>query len=193
MSLKLYSIDTNYVDFLRRDQRLLNVFDNKDTDNSHGRKYLGILLSVEGHDFYAPLSSPKDTDYLDQQHRLIRKSILPIIRITKKNASGERELLGTIKLSNMIRVPNGVSIAYDISFAPDLNYRNLVWKEYSFIVANEKMILSSARALYRQKIGENDFEKRGEKKPGYLKSTVDFSYALERCLAYLPLPPNKKN
>jgi protein AbiQ len=184
MSLRLFTIKTDYIEFLRNDRRLNNVFDNKETGYSHGRKYIGILLSIEGQDFFAPLSSPKDSDYLDEAHRQVRKSILPIIRMTERNLSGDIKLLGTIKLSNMVPVPLEARTAYDINQETDLNYKNLVLKEYSFISANEKRIIGNANALYHQKTRSEDFIKRNESIPGYLKSTIDFSYAIEKSLQY---------
>lgn len=42
------------------------------------RKYLGIVLTIHEMNYYIPMSSPKKSDYKDNQ---IRKSIVPIVRI----------------------------------------------------------------------------------------------------------------
>jgi hypothetical protein len=44
----------------------------------------------------------------------IRGSIIPIIRITSQSSSGELELKGTLKLSNMIPVPASELTLYDV-------------------------------------------------------------------------------
>ena len=57
MSLKLYEVDNNYIDYLKK-------FDNKVLHHSnpsynHTRKYLGILFNINEFKYIAPLSSPK--------------------------------------------------------------------------------------------------------------------------------------
>ena len=92
----------------------------------------------------------------------------PIIRITSQSSSGELELKGTLKLSNMIPVPASELILYDMEHEPDLFYKSLIHKEMLFIRKNKNKIIQNAKILYKQK---------KENKPaiGYLKSTVDFS------------------
>ena len=105
---------------------------------------------------------------MDNGIRKIRGSIIPIIRITSQSSSGELELKGTLKLSNMIPVPASELILYDMEHEPDLFYKSLIHKEMILIRKNKNKIIQNAKILYKQK---------KENKPaiGYLKSTVDFS------------------
>lgn len=59
--LKLYVIDNTYIEYLRSDSRLSNVFKNKD-DSNFVRKYVGVVLNIGNHKYYVPLSSPKLTE-----------------------------------------------------------------------------------------------------------------------------------
>lgn len=178
MELKLYAIDNGYVDFLRADKKLSTVFENKDDSSHFIRKYLGVVLTIGTYEYYVPLSSPKDSDYIiDESKRIIRKSIIPIVRIAVENKAGELELKGTLKFSNMIPVPRSVITYYDITKETDLDYKILVEKEYEFIKKNRDMILRNASVLYNQKTKEAMLFPAGKKKPGYLATVIDFRYA----------------
>ena len=129
------------------------------TASFHQRRQIWIAI---------PLSSPKNTDYqIINGERRIRKSIIPIIRITAVSSNGEPELKGTLKLSNMIPVPASELTLYDIDNESDRRYKALIHKELIFIRKNQKKIKQNAKLLYKQKSENNS-------SIGYLKSTVDF-------------------
>ena len=88
---KLYSISDEYVEWLRED--FPNVYSNKVNTSTHTRKYLGVVLHIDRYNYYIPMSSPKNSDYqIAGKDKVIRKSIIPIIRIVVKNAAGKKEL-----------------------------------------------------------------------------------------------------
>lgn len=119
MILKLYEVDNNYIDYLKKyDEKVLNYGGEKYKVN---RKYLGILLKINEFIYIAPLSSPKNKDYdLDKK---IKKSTKIIIRIKKIQKDKER-LLGTIKLNCMIPIYNTKVIKkYDVKAE---KYKNLI-------------------------------------------------------------------
>lgn len=181
--IKIYSVSDKYISYLRSDKRLHNVFDNKEDTRMHTRKYLGVALTKGEFNYFIPFSSPKRTDYivLPDGSTAIRKSIIPIIRmITNDTVSGDAELKGTLKLSNMIPVPSGELSPYDISQETDANYRQIVQKEWDFIKSNLSMIRKNATIIYNQKT-KCDTLYAGKKQPGYLADTVDFQYAEEKC------------
>ena len=76
------------------------IYDNKDSLKTYKRKYVGIVLTINGFNYYVPMSSPKKSDYVDYQKKIIRKDTKTILRIS----NGER-LYGTLRISNMIPVP----------------------------------------------------------------------------------------
>ena len=178
MNLKFYTINKDYINFLRSYPKLSNVFDNKENTSNFYRKYLGVVLSINEYKYYVPLASPKNSDYIVTDNgKTIRKSIIPIIRIAVENAQGILELKGTLKLSNMIPVPDNMLAYYDFSTETDTNYKILMEKEYDFIKKNKKLILKNASILYKQKTKENELYSSNNNIPGYLKTVVDFKYA----------------
>ncbi len=184
--MRLYLVNTEYIDFLRGDPKLHNVFDNKEREGSFKRKYIGIVLNIEEYKYYVPLSSPKDTDYkVINGKKTIRKSIIPIIRIVVKDKNGNDELKGTIKFCSMIPVPDTVISPYNFLEERDDSYRILVQKEYDFIKTNKEKIFRHASVLYNQKTKEKSLFIGDNKKPGYLSNTVDFIYAEQKCNQYI--------
>nr|WP_288631234.1 type III toxin-antitoxin system ToxN/AbiQ family toxin [uncultured Blautia sp.] len=179
MELKLYTIDTAYVDYLQNACGIQKVLDNKE-DSTHERPYLGIVLQINAYKYYVPLSSPKNSDYFYVNGiRTIRRDIVPIIRIITENEDGEVELKGKLKFSNMIPVPDNVITYYNISQENNENYKILVEKEYEFILSNQDKIRRNAQILYNQKTKEDILysDENANKKPGYLNATIDFKYA----------------
>ncbi len=162
---KLYSISDNYIKYLRKTQD--HVFSNKIENRVHERKYVGVVLYIKDYFYFAPLSSPKNSDYMIKDgKRIIRKSIIPIIRMVDNGRNGQ-ELLGTIKLSNMIPVPMNELCVYDLNCEEDVRYKNLVFKEVNYIRKNKELIKRNAAILYRQKIA-------GDQSAGYITNTLDF-------------------
>lgn len=98
---KLYSVSDDYVEWLRKE--FPNVYSNKINSRTHTRKYLGVVLQIGKYHYYVPMSSPKDSDYqIARTNKVIKKSIVPIIRIVVKNKDGKTELKGTLRISHMI-------------------------------------------------------------------------------------------
>jgi protein AbiQ len=181
MDFKLYSIDSDYVDYLRGDPRLINVFDNEEKTGKYGRKYIGIILVINQTDFYAPFSSPKATDYVRGS---IRHSVVPIIRMIEKKPNGVERLLGTIKLNNMIPAPKEVCHLINLNSIKDSFYRSLLWKELAFVQANKGEISKNATIVFSEKTKEGQFVAKGEKEKHYVQSCVDFLYAIQKSKLY---------
>lgn len=169
--LKLYNVVDEYIDYLRNFDR--KVFSNKE-DRRQERKYLGVVLKINDFNYFVPLSSPKDSDYiLDGKKRIIRKSIVPIMRMIVKDSLGNEELKGTLKFSNMIPIPDIALINYDLEEEEDKNYRILILKELSFINKNTEKIIKNALVIYNQKSKNLNIN--------YLKDSVDFKLLEIKC------------
>ncbi len=159
MKLNLYSISDNYIKYLRQfDDK---IYDNKEDIRNYERKYLGIVLTVNEFNYYIPMSSPKKSDYLDFEKKIIRKDTKTIIRIHE----GDR-LYGTLRISNMIPVPITELEPYIISNENDLKYKQVILGELRYINNNCNKIVKYAKTVYNQKIKNIDI--------GYIKNTVDF-------------------
>ena len=170
--LKLYTVDDDYIEYLKKYDRQI-VF-SKGDDYVTSRKYIGVVLKIKEYNYFAPLSSPKESDYYYKQgKRLIRKNIIPLIRLVDSKGS----LLGKIKLNNMIPVPDSCLTLYDIDNEPDRKYHDLVADEIISIRRQRDQILKNARILYNQKT--NNYPGIG-----YLSSTVDFLKIEQACSDY---------
>ena len=163
MNLKLYSVSDEYINYLRKYDN--KVYDNKVNNRKKSRKYLGVLLKVNEFNYFIPLSSPKNSDYINGN---IRNNTLSIIRICNG-----KELFGTLRISNMIPVPDSEIEYYDTNLEKDMNYKLIVLDELRFINTNSKLIINSAKSLY--------FEKKNKLNRKYLENTVDFDLLEKKC------------
>ena len=100
------------------------------------RKYLGIVLTINEMNYYIPMSSPKKSDYKENE---IRKSIVPIVRIVSNEEKDNIPVLKrTLRISNMISVPNSELILYEPKKEINKDYKILVEKELVFIEKTKK-------------------------------------------------------
>lgn len=163
---KLYSVSDEYVEWLRKE--FPNVYSNKMDTRTHTRKYLGVVMQIGKYNYYIPMSSPKDSDYqIAGMNKVIKKSIVPIIRIVVKNSSGEKELKGTLRISHMIPVPTSELELYDLENEPDSTYKDLVQNEMIFIRKNREKIVANAQLLYKQKVVDDTTA-------GYVQSALNY-------------------
>ena len=89
--LNFYIIDDNYIEYLSQFDK--HIAYNK----NEKRPYIGIVIIVEKHYYFAPLFSPK------QKHKRYKNN-LTFFRITNIKTKNE---LGIIRFSDMIPVPQG--------------------------------------------------------------------------------------
>ena len=173
---KLYSVSDTYIEYLRK--KYPNVYSNKLTTRVHTRKYVGIVIQIEKFNYYVPLSSPKESDYQKAgNEKVIKKSIVPIIRIVVKNAKGKKELKGTLRISHMIPVPDSELKLYDVDGETDETYKDLIQNEIIFIRKNKDRILSNAKLLYKQK-------KLNDQSAGYVQAALPYIELEKLCAAY---------
>ncbi len=165
MKLNLYSVSDKYINYLRQfDDK---IYDNKEEIRTHERKYLGVVLTVNEFNYYIPMSSPKKSDYLDIDKKIIRKDTKTIIRILESN-----RLYGTLRISNMIPVPITELEPYMVSNETDSKYKELILGELRYINNNSNKIIKYAKTVYNQKAKNIDI--------GYIKNTVDFKLLEEK-------------
>ena len=177
--LSLYTVSDEYVRYLSEFDK--KVTSNKEDNRNFERKYLGTVLSINDIDYFVPLASPKNSDYMADKdgNKTIRKSIVPIIRMAHKERDGIFTLIGTIKFSNMIPVMDSEVKQYDIENEPDLAYRDLVYKQWAFIRSHKSEIYKHAQTIYSQKT-------KNYKNIGYLDNTVDFLLLEQKAKDFVP-------
>lgn len=170
---KIYSVSDRYINFLKKKEP--NIYSNKEETRVHTRKYIGIVLFVNSFCYYVPMSSPKETDFqIAGKDKVIKKSIVPIIRIIVKNNKGVKELKGTLRISHMIPVPESELELYDLNNESDITYKDLIQNQLIFIRKNREKIEANAKLLYKQKV-------EGDMTAGYVKTALDFRMLEKIC------------
>lgn len=137
-NIKLYEIDNAYVSYLL--PFAPHLFKNKKPGQQNERKYIGVVLSINGMDYFAPLSSFKPK-------HVKMKDGLDFIKI--KNYA-------VINLNNMFPVPRGVYHYVNIASIQDPQYKALLQAEYRFIKSVQDRIRKNASNLYAHKLQYGD-------------------------------------
>ena len=171
--MKLVSISDGYIEFLR--EKCPQVMDNKYEERKNTRKYLGVILTIGGFNYFAPLSSPKPYDY--KSDGSIRKSDLFCSRMILNNG-GEYKLYGKIMYKNMIPVPEFVIRNYSLEEEPDLKYKALIQNELVWISLHLGEIKEKAEKIYRYQHDERNLNDPRRSK------VVDFPKIEEACAVY---------
>lgn len=131
--LNFFVIDDNYIKYLSQFDK--HIAYNK----SEKRPYIGVVIIVEGHYYFAPLFSPKP------KHRTYKDNLtfFKIISIKSKND------LGIIRFSDMIPVPLESVYLLDIKNR-SYGYKRLLSEQYSCInkTENKKKIIEKAEKIY---------------------------------------------
>lgn len=173
-NLKFYTIDTEYIKYLRNiDNR---VADTSIENKKEKRKFIGILLKIDNKNYLAPLSSKKEKF-------LKMKNSIDFIKIN----SG---LEGAINLNNMIPVYNQFISEYKVEEELDVKYKKLVQNQLSWCneEINKKKILESALELYEliEKLHENNSDKlnKSKKISGLKERCCNFKLLEEKSLDY---------
>lgn len=133
--MKLYNVEDDYVDFLK-------TFDSKVPDNKiEKRPFVGVVFTISGYNFFAPLSSPK----------LKHCGMSNAADFHKINGGSQ----GAINFNNMIPIPNSELILIDIDSITDKNYKNLLNSQLRFINSVQEVLKKKAEKLYRL-VGSDD-------------------------------------
>ena len=169
--MKLFEVSDRYINYMKQ-FFYSSMLDNKEERRKHRRKYLGIIISINNINYFAPLSSPKLSDY--DNYGKIRKSSAIVLRMIK-NHSKNPQLLATIILNNMIPVPDSEIILYNLNDEKDIKYKNFVIDELDWIQQNTTKIIKTAKALYYFKKNEELNINENNKK--YLNSIMPFKDA----------------
>lgn len=128
--LKFYDIDPAYANYLRQfDQRIPNI-----SYGTNNKFVCGIVLSVAGYDYFAPISS----NTAKQQTNLLIKD-------------DKGKILSSIKFSFMFPAPGLVITPKNFKTVrmADSAYADLLEKEYKFCKKNEQAIRTKAMKVYQ--------------------------------------------
>lgn len=133
MTIKIYEVNPQYIDYLI--PYAPHLFQNKQPGQRNERKYIGIILIVNGMNYFAPLSSFK------AKHEKMKNG-LDFIKI------GD---YAVININNMFPVPDGEYTYVDIPTVKDSQYRKLLMTEYRIIRKLQDKIIKNALEVYKHK------------------------------------------
>lgn len=152
MNLQIYEVSADYIDYLCKHQP--HMFHNANSSQLHHRKYIGVVLEVNGLNYLAPLSSFKP------KHEKMNKMVDMVIIGT----------YAVLNLNNMFPVPEDeCSRVFFSQFYKDPKYQNLLRAEYKIISNKQDDIKKQAQTVYELKLKDgnktslarrcNDFKK----------------------------------
>ena len=135
MNFSFYTVSSEYCDFLRKtDPRVPYTKEEKSN-----RPFVGIVFSVNGFQYYAPLTSPKPK-------HLHMKNQIDFLKINEGK-------WGAINFNNMIPVPE--SSLSKVEMRPsdedpekEAAYKRLLSNQLSWCNSHKKEILKQAEKLY---------------------------------------------
>jgi protein AbiQ len=155
--IRIYEIKYEYIQYLSVYQK--HIFSHK--DGKSNRKYIGIVMEINGIKFFAPLSSYKD------KHKRMREAV-DFIKIKD---------YAVINLNNMIPVPSDQIIELDINKEKDLSYRYLLQAESREVNRQKNRIRKNAEIVYSHKIHNGNTT-------ALAKRTNDFKMLEKLCREY---------
>ena len=155
--LKIYYIDSNYIDYLRK-------FDKRVAYNkSKTRPYVGVVYTFNNQTYFAPLSSPKP------KHLTMNKNALNIFKIN----DGE---LGIVNINNMI--PSPISCLTEVlPLVKDKQYKNLVINQTAYLNKYKRGLMRKVKKFILQ-YNKNLLPKR------IMDRCCDFKLLEEKCKEY---------
>lgn len=103
-------------------------------------KYIGVVLYINGYEYFAPLSSFKPKHYK-------MKESLDFLKIKE---------YAVINLNNMFPVPSELCTYVDINAQRNPKYKALLLAEYRVIKSIQDKIRKNAKTLYHLKIKEGE-------------------------------------
>jgi protein AbiQ len=157
-NLDFYNVDTAYVDYLLRvDGRVPKT--DYSTENRHDKFLCGIVMAVNGNDYFAPISSFKTKQ---------RTNI--VIKDEKGNG------IASIRFSFMIPIPPGVASIKRISDEKSPEHRILLNKELHYCRKNADAIRKKAHFVYHATVVAKD--------PLFVRNCCDFATLEAACAAY---------
>lgn len=155
---QFYHVEDKYIRYLHSIESRVQF------NKGQRRPYVGIVLSINGVDYYVPLESPKPN------HANI-KSGGPVMKLDDGK-------LGIIGFNNMIPVLPSCLLHFDILAIEDEKYKMLLLNQLNCCEKNREVIFNRAQKVYR-----NTVEK---KIPFYLKECCNFQKLERKCRNYDP-------
>lgn len=159
----LVKIEQRYTDYLRQFDHRVSI----NIDNTYVRPYVGVLFTVQGKEYFAPLTSSGKGKKLKDNPKPESVTFFPI----------DNCKLGGINLNNMIPVVVAAYSQFDIANEPNPKKKLFLQKQVRILRKQEKNIIGKAKKLYNLKI-------KGTLYPNYDSVTCDFKLLEEKAKLY---------
>lgn len=139
----LYYVDIDYIKYLYKYDNRIQYNPMQGEDYTKKRPYLGIVLTVNGFEYFVPLEHPRTA------HQKMKNNV-HIYKIHE----GKYGILG---FNNMIPVPKTVLTKININ-EQSVSYKQILISQYRFCNKHSDIIYEKARKTYMQYIkGNNKF------------------------------------
>jgi protein AbiQ len=163
--MRFYTILPEYTGFLQKtDARVPN----------HGglgyvqkRPYIGVILKIDGHDFLAPMSSPKPW------HDNVKTSDQRFFKV--RHNQNAQQSLGVIALCYMLPVVPQSYTMIDFGIC-DSKYVDLLQAQFDFIKPNKENIIKKANKLFDAVVNK--------KQPYLTSKCCNFQGLINACQGY---------
>ena len=127
---QFYHINEHYISYLH------SIDTRVQYNKGQRRPYVGIVLSINGIDYYVPLESPKP-------NHVNIKGGGPVMKLDDGR-------LGLMGFNNMIPVIPSCLIKFDIQSIENENYKMLLLNQLNYCNKNRDLILQRAESTYRK-------------------------------------------
>lgn len=163
-NLNFYTVDLDYVNFLKEAETKKRGFSrvpNMDYGKDRKDKFLcGVVLEVNGQDYYVPVSSFKEQ----------RSDNFLIYAETGR-------VVSSLRFNYMFPVPKELVAVRRVATEPDQRYRRLLLQELQYCIDNQETIRKLAKRTHKRVLqGHN---------PGLVANSCDFLLLEEKCRAYM--------
>ncbi len=159
--VKFCRINLDYIKYLHSfDIKVQYNVDASDAYNFR-RPYIGIVLKINGFNYFAPLESPKDA------HKTMKNNTY-LLKINKG-------FNGLIAFNNMIPVKDSEIVNFNFK-DEDEYYKNLLTKQFAFCNANKELIQTKAEKTYAKVVDKKD--------PFTCENSCNFKLLEEKSLIY---------
>ena len=197
-TLDIINVDSKYIDYLRSFPELSGVMEHKaDVSATGGRKYVGVILSVDNKDYFIPIHSGFKEEknrrivyFNNSGIRKIKRSKFDVYYITV-DKSGNEKLQQVLKVAYMIPLPKSVRIQYSIQNETNPIFKTNFQNLYNWINENKNKnyLVSRANKIYFNKLKYsnltneelNDLDDESKKEYNYSKYYLDFKLLEQKC------------
>ena len=152
-----YNIDVDYLEFLNNIDSEVEYSELYKTA-AHQKVFLGIITAVNGQKYFIPFTSAKrqhtkpGMSLFSRNHLLVYEVVDSSTKArnphkfyrSTNDADKFLMLISALQFNKAIPVSDGLYTEYDISNETDVNYKNMLIKEYSFCLSRKTEILKTA-------------------------------------------------